>query len=120
METRRAIGPISPRLIFGLAVMAWGLMLTLDNFGFIEAHQYWKLWPLIPIAVGLARLVESVHTGSRMSGGFLVLVGLAFLLHNLDIVRLKQVWPLILFVAGAGIVWKALGPRGHGSDVASS
>jgi Domain of unknown function (DUF5668)/Cell wall-active antibiotics response 4TMS YvqF len=117
METRRAAsGPLSPRLIFGLAIMAWGLMLTLDNFGVVEARQYWKLWPVIMIAVGLARLAESVRSGSRMSGGLLVIIGLAFLLHNLEIVRLKQLWPLILFVVGGSIVWKALGPKGQRQD----
>ncbi len=44
-----------------------------------------------------------------MSGGVLVIVGLAFLLHNLEIVRLKQLWPVLLFVIGGGIVWKAVG-----------
>ena len=111
METRRDLGPISPRLIFGLAIMAWGLLLTLDNFGLIDAHQYWRLWPLVLIAVGLARLAESVRIAAFAVGRGLVLVGLAFLLHNLDVVRLPQVWPLILFVVGGGIVWKALGPR---------
>jgi predicted membrane protein len=113
MEPRRALGPISPRLIFGLAVMAWGLMLTLDNFGVIDAGQYWKLWPVILIAVGLARLAESMRSGSRMSGGLLVIIGAALLLHSLDIVTHKQVWPVILFVFGGSIVWRALGPRGQ-------
>jgi hypothetical protein len=115
METRRDLGPVSPRLIFGLAIMAWGLVLTLDNFGLIDAGRYWKLWPLLLIAVGLARLAESVRTGFRMSGGILVVVGLALLLHTLDIVKLRQIWPLILFAIGGGIVWKALGPRGGGA-----
>jgi hypothetical protein len=109
METRSTFGPISPRLILGLAIMAWGLVLTLDNFGVIDAHHYWKLWPLVMVAVGLARIAESVRSGCRMSGGVLVIVGLAFLLHNLEVVRLKQLWPVLLFLIGGGIVWKALG-----------
>jgi hypothetical protein len=117
METRRSFGPISPRLIFGLAIMAWGLILTLDNFGLIDAGRYWRLWPLLLIAIGVARLAESVRSGFRMSGFVLVLIGIALLLHNLDVVRLKQVWPLILFFIGGGIVWKALGP-GRGRDSA--
>ena len=120
METRRDLGPISPRLILGLAIMAWGLILTLDNFGLIDAHQYWKLWPLILIAVGLARIGESIRSGFRMSGGLLVLIGSALLLHSLEIVRLRQIWPLILFVVGGSIVWKALGPSRRGHDWTSA
>lgn len=119
METRN-LGPISPRLIFGLAIMAWGLILTLDNFGLIDAGRYWRLWPLLLIAIGVARLAESVRSGFRMSGFVLVLIGIALLLHNLDVVRLKQIWPLILFVFGGGIVWKALGPKGRGHDLAGT
>ena len=73
METRRTLGPISPRLVFGLAIMAWGLLLTLDNFGVIDAGRYWRLWPLLLIAIGVARLAESVRSGFRMSGVVLVL-----------------------------------------------
>jgi hypothetical protein len=113
METRRDFGPLSPRLIFGLAIMAWGLLLTLDNFGMIEARQYGKLWPVILVAVGLAKIADSIRSGFRMSGGILVLVGIALLLHNLEIVRIKQLWPVILFVVGGSIVWKALGPGGR-------
>jgi predicted membrane protein len=119
METRRNLGPVSPRLILGLAVMAWGLMLTLDNFGVIDARQYWKLWPVALIALGLARLVESARSGFCVSGGFLVFLGLALLLHNLEVVTLRQVWPLILFVLGGAIVWKAVGPRARAEDPAS-
>jgi predicted membrane protein len=120
METRPNLSLVSPRLILGLAIMAWGLLLTLDNFGVIEAGQYWKLWPLILIAVGLARILESVRSGFPLSGGILVFVGVAFLLHNLEVVRLKQIWPLILFVVGAGIVWKALGAKNEAHAWAST
>jgi predicted membrane protein len=116
METRRDLGPMSPRLIFGLAIMAWGLILTLDNLGVIEARHYWKLWPVILIAVGLVRLAESLRSGFRLSGALLALVGTALLLHNLEIVKLKQIWPLILFVIGGSIVWKALNSGGRGSS----
>jgi len=109
MEPRSAFGPVSPRLIIGLAVMAWGLVLTLDNFGVIDAHDYWKLWPLLLIALGLARIAESVRSGCRMSGGVLVIIGSGLLLHNLEVVRLHQLWPVLLFVIGGGLVWKALG-----------
>ena len=46
METRCDRAPISPRLIFGLAIMAWGLMLTLDNFGTVRSTRAGLLLPV--------------------------------------------------------------------------
>ena len=113
----RTCTPMSPHLIIGLAIMAWGLLLTLDNFGIVDANRYWKLWPLILVAVGLVRLLESARTGGSifaLSGGLLTFMGLALLLSNLEIVSFKQIWPLIVLAFGGGLVWKALGRPGRG------
>jgi predicted membrane protein len=108
---RRPCTPISARLVLGLAIMAWGVLLTLDNFGVLEAARYWRLWPLILVAVGAVRLVESARTGGSLfalSGGLLTFVGLALLLSNFEVLRLRQIWPLIVLAVGASIVWKTL------------
>ena len=114
---QRTCTPMSPHLIIGLAVMAWGLLLTLDNFGIVDADRYWKLWPLILVAVGLVRLLESARTGGSLfalSGGLLTFVGLALLLHNLELVRFQQIWPLIVLAFGGSLVWKALARPSRG------
>lgn len=105
-------GVFSPRLVFGLAVMVLGLMLTLDNLGFVEARRFIRLWPVVLIAAGLARLRQSLRTGGGREGLLVTLLGVALLLVNLSVLRFRQVLPLFLLGLGASIVWKALRRRG--------
>jgi predicted membrane protein len=102
---------MSVHLIVGLAIMAWGLVLTLDNFGVVEADRYWRLWPLILVAIGLVRLLESARRGNApfaLSGVLFTFVGLALLMSTLEIVSFKTVWPLLVLAFGATIVGKTL------------
>ena len=112
-------GHISPRLVFGFAVMAVGLLLTLDNLGVLEARHYWRYWPVILIVGGLAKTVESMRECGRPVGAGLVLIGVGLLLANFGVFQIRQLWPLFLLALGASIVWKALSrPGGEGKDVA--
>src|SRR6266571_9454675 len=112
-------GHISPRLVFGFAVMAIGLLLTLDNLGVLEARHYWRYWPLILIVGGLAKAVESMRECGRPVGMGLVVIGAVLLVANFGLLQVRQLWPLFLLGLGASIVWKALAHRGgEGKDVA--
>src|SRR6266581_4043101 len=112
-------GHISPRLVFGFAVMAVGLLLTLDNLGVLEARHYWRYWPVILIVGGLAKTVESMRECGRPVGMGLVVIGVVLLIANFGLLPVRQLWPLFLLGLGASIVWKALARRGaEGPDVA--
>jgi predicted membrane protein len=105
---------MSVHLIVGLAIMAWGLLLTLDNFGVVEADLFWRLWPLVLVAIGLVRLLLSARRGGSLfalSGGLLTFVGLALLLTTLEVVSFRKVWPLIVLAVGVAIVWRTLAAR---------
>src|SRR6266704_2466829 len=115
----RVGGRISPRLVLGFAVMAVGLLLTLDNLGVLEARHYWRYWPVILIVGGLAKTVESMRECGRPVGMGLVVIGVVLLIANFGLLPVRQLWPLFLLGLGASIVWKALARRGaEGRDVA--
>jgi LiaF transmembrane domain/Cell wall-active antibiotics response LiaF, C-terminal len=97
----------TPRLVMGLIVMGIGLMLTLDNFGVLDSRRFWQLWPLILVALGLARLSHWARTGGRPDGVGLFAVGLALLLLNLHIIQFRHLVPLFLLGMGAVIFLKA-------------
>jgi hypothetical protein len=112
-------GRISPRLVLGFAVIAVGLLLTLDNLGVLEARHFWRYWPVILIVGGLAKAVESMREGRRPVGMGLVVIGVVLLLLNFGLFQVRQIWPLFLLGLGVSIVWKALARRGsEGRDVA--
>ena len=117
MGRERADNPAA-RLAFGLIVMLVGLMLTLDNFGILDARRFWKLWPVPLIAVGLVRLSRWTQHGGRPEGLTMIIVGLAFLLANLQVLQFNQLFPLALFLVGALMVTRGmfLGPGGRTSS----
>jgi len=113
----RCRAPFTPRLVFGLGVMAVGLLLTLDNLGVLEARHYWRFWPLILVATGVARAAQSMGEGHRPMGLGLALFGVFLLLVNLDVLRFRHLWPALFLLAGGTIVWKVLTRPADGGPV---
>src|SRR5258708_12949995 len=51
--------PGSHGLFFGAIVVAVGILLLLDNLGIFRFHDIWQYWPVLLVAFGVARLVDS-------------------------------------------------------------
>ena len=66
---------ITPRLILGVAILLAGLAFTLDNFGVVDADQFLDFWPLILVAVGIAKLATASRTGGWLTAGIWVFIG---------------------------------------------
>jgi hypothetical protein len=99
---------ISPRLVIGFSVMAVGILMTLDNLGVLHAGQFWRYWPLVLVAVGLARMVQSRQECGRPAGMGLMVAGVLVLLANFGLLSHRLLFPLFLLALGAGIAWRAL------------
>ena len=105
-------GSISPGLIFGFAIVAVGVLFLLDNFG-VPVGFLWEYWPVILIAIGLAKVVDSTQTSARTGGAITMLVGLVLIadkvhLPFLNHVSLWSLWPLALIAFGFMTLWGAL------------
>ena len=105
-ETVRPPGPFSPKLVLGVAIIVAGLVLTLDNLGLIEAHTIFKLWPLVLVAMGVAKLRQE-GSGGGMGGWFLVLGG-TFLFTFAHGHLAEALAPMLVVAVGILIVIKAL------------
>lgn len=99
------------RLIIGLAVCALGVLFTLDHMDVLDAGNLLEYWPLFLVAIGLSRLLQAPGGQGRGFGLILVVVGTWLLLYNLELVDfgIRDVWPVLLVLVGAGMVWRALG-----------
>jgi hypothetical protein len=101
-------------LVFGVIIMLLGAALFLDRIGAIDAFDYAPFWPVVVITIGLVKLS---HRGDdrRRHGGWWVLFGVAMLLHEMDMLRGRDAWPLFMVAFGVSIVWKELvrRPRMH-------
>jgi predicted membrane protein len=109
---------LSFQLVVGLIVIALGVIFTLDNLGVVEASSITRLWPILLVLYGASRIIQCDTVPQRLWGGFWVLVGTLWLLDKLDIIYFSvwDLWPLILVVIGAGLIWR---PSRKQGDVTS-
>ncbi|HEX5226364.1 MAG TPA: DUF5668 domain-containing protein [Bryobacteraceae bacterium] len=109
-EQRRDRHPGSHGLFFGAIVVAIGCLLLLDNLGIIRFHDFWQYWPVLLIAFGVSRIVDSRMPSGWIWGGMVALAGAFLLLRNLDIIffDFSVVWPIILIAFGASVLIGAL------------
>jgi len=104
---RRRCGP-SPRarLFFAIFLIGAGTLLFLCNIGVLPIHNIWDFWPLIVIAIGVAKL--SHRTVSELVGGVLLaLFGVLFLLLTLHVFSIRAwdgSWPFSLLLIAFGFV----------------
>ncbi len=101
MNTHR----ISAQLVFGLIVLAVGVILMLDNLDLIYADQYLRWWPALVLGYGLVRLFDP--TCNRFWSIFWVLAGTVLLLDHLDLFEfsLHTWWPIVLIAIGGAVLW---------------
>ena len=105
----RGSGPIlSTQLIIGLAIVAVGVLFTLDNLDVLDARDYLPFWPLAILGIGLVNLTMARDAGGRLVGGLITFVGAWLLLgrFGLHYFRFRDLWPLILVFWGGLIVWR--------------
>lgn len=97
----------TPKLILGLALIALGLILTLDQFGWPGAWGLFRFWPVVPAMFGLARLRQRgwTHLGGHAWLAF-ALVGLAVQCGREDL--LDRWWPVLVIWGGAILTLRAL------------
>ena len=100
----------NPGIIPALVVIGVGVLFLLNNLNVVYVHDLWRFWPVILIAGGIAKLVDSPFEGGRNSGAVLLVVGALFLANNLGFLSLNwhDFWPLILIGAGLLMLWNRL------------
>lgn len=105
-----ATSRIGPRLVLGLFVVLVGVLLLLDNLGVTDIEDYWRWWPMILIAVGLARAAQSGGGAGRGSGLVIAAVGGLLLLDSLRVLQFDfwELWPLVVIGVGLSMIWGAV------------
>jgi predicted membrane protein len=102
-RSRRAGGG---QLLIGLVILTIGVFFLLDNLG-MRVPRVTRLWPLILVAVGAAKVLQQ---GLRRSfwGITLIAVGLLLFLDEFHVLPVNPwgLWPLLLVAVGLKIVWQ--------------
>src|SRR5579863_3084957 len=107
---RRQYRSGSHGVFFGAIVVAIGSLLLLDNLGIVRFHDVWQYWPVLLVAFGVSRIVDSRTPSGWIWGGMVTLVGAFFLLDTLDIITFNfaMLWPVLLIAFGVSVLVGAL------------
>src|SRR5947208_2190480 len=104
----------SPGLIPALVIIGIGVLFLLSNLHIVYVQEWYRYWPVLLIAAGLAKLVDATYHGGRVMGGAMVGVGALLLADNLNVIQLtwNDFWPLVLIGVGILMLFNRLsGPR---------
>lgn len=104
---------MTPQLVFGLIVIAAGVLFTLDNLGFVHAENYTRFWPTGLIAIGLLKLSQTRRGPPALVSMFMVVLGAWLLFGELTEYRIHfgDLWPVLLVLFGAYLVWQGVSVR---------
>ena len=99
----------SRHLFSGLLFLAVGAVFLLGNMGILDVDRILRFWPVILIAAGMFKIIESGDDYADSAGIFWIVIGGLFLLGNLGILRVafRDLWPVVLIGIGALMLWRS-------------
>jgi predicted membrane protein len=89
-KRNRRVRSAAYQLTVAVALIAFGILLFLDNVGFLPVERLYEYWPVIPIALGVSRLIYRPSVVSALWSVFLICVGSVFLLINLHVLHIRN------------------------------
>jgi len=91
-------------------IIAIGVLLLLSNLRVPFFEEWYRYWPVLIIAAGLAKLVDSDSHGGTILGAVLVGVGGLLLANNFNLILLtwNLFWPIVLIGIGLLMIWNRL------------
>ncbi len=110
---------ITPRLLGGIGLMLFGVVMLIDRSGLMDAGRVLRFWPLILIAIGVQQLAWGRRPGDHaswpgLSGLVWIAIGGVFLLNSLGITRasvFELFWPILLIGVGLRLLTRTGGFR---------
>jgi predicted membrane protein len=104
---------LTPKFVIGACLVLMGVVLALEQLGFVEAHHLLRFWPAALIIIGLVML-QRTEKHSALRALLLIVIGGWLLLNTLGWVSL-DLWefivPLVLVLVGARIMMRNPGSR---------
>lgn len=117
LEPRGSI--LTPRVVFGLLVVAFGVAMLLDNLDVLHAVDIIRYWPFGIVLVGVAYMLRGDSRSERVFGGIVAVVGMLFVLDIFFSIHIHiwRWWPLAIVIFGLMIVSRAFQPHDPKSKV---
>lgn len=98
-------------LVPGLIVAGLGVLFLLGNLNIVQIYNWWQLWPVIVIAIGLAKLVDSTAHHEKAVGAVMIVIGGIILASTLGWFswQIWDLWPVALIGIGLVMLFQRLG-----------
>jgi predicted membrane protein len=105
-------------LFGGIVLLTIGGLFLLNNMGMLDGRPIARFWPVLLIALGVFRIVESGDDYRHSSGVFWIVVGGLFLTGTLGFLRISMgdLVPVVLIGLGALMLWRRSVARPGGRD----
>jgi predicted membrane protein len=103
----------SGAMIAGIAIIAVGAILLLNQFGVFPRGIALEFWPVVLIVVGLIKCFAGNDRGERVVGGCLIAGGTILQTNSLGITHISwsQAWPVFIIVVGVMLVIHAMSDK---------
>ncbi len=101
----------STGLVPALIVVGLGVLFLLGNLEIVRIYDWWQLWPVVVIAIGATKLVDSPAHHEKAAGSIMIVIGGIFLASTLGWFswRVWDLWPLALIGVGLVKLFQQLG-----------
>lgn len=114
MTSNRQGWSVGPQVVFGLAIVFFGLLLTARNLNLVgPVGHLIQFWPLAFTAFGVALLLEKGSSSSRRLFGAALIVGGVWQTANTAFglgIYIEDYWPMVLVGLGVLLVLRAISP----------
>jgi len=103
--------PVSAgRLVFGIVLVAVGVLAFVDAIDVWEPREIWRYWPVALIIIGLSNEIDALRTRRGDGGYVLVAIGVWMLAATQEFLGLTYTtaFPLGIAVVGLGMILHAL------------
>jgi hypothetical protein len=112
-EVDRARLKLRRQVIWGLALVAFGVAYLVNRDDHESLMRVWTWWPFVLVAFGIGNMLPPVDGRRFVDGLSQVLFGAWFYatFEGLWGLTFGNSWPLLIIVAGAGMVMQPLATR---------
>ena len=98
---------LTPQFIFGVCLILFGILLTLDRLQIADAGATLRYWPIALVALGGWIVAERGLTGRSFPGYVMIGIGSLLLLNSFGVVRVRfweLFWPLVIVLLGTRLI----------------
>lgn len=104
--TNKKVKLFDSSLLVGLLIVAAGIILTWGKIYTESNVTFGTYWPVLIIVFGLGVILQYRDFRNFTPGGIITLIGAAILLDKLNVIAIKQLWPVAIIVVGLLIIFR--------------